>query len=494
MSSYLKGLIYLFIFISIRSASAENLDQFWKAVEKSKEVYEVSDLSPKRFQFRIGAEAPSVILKENINNQIFWFCLRYLDKYHSNFPIPKLKSDIRNTMNLSFGDPGTNLNGGKLNFFCSSRKSISESQIQIHFLYNSEYFQPYKWDYFDRSGDLFLTEEDETKNGKKDSYTYFAFNGCPKEITKDRNEIGGMDEWWYFQNCALTKIEYDVNENGFRERICFYENNKITYCDGVGEREEREAVIAEANNNPNLALSMYRKSLFEYKKEVKETSPRTCYLLKKIASIEYDTKEFTSFNKTLDDFFSSPICNSDSIDVLIFKAYYQLYILQNYKAAKHSYSLAESQYNKTNGEISPEIILNLAYAQFMDNDPLSCLANLEKLNSRRLTAYPRFFLFYYRASCSLDLQYYEDAYLNFKKAQIIGGEKEYTPVILYKLAKSSIASGRETEGFLSMNQALLYNIELYKNIENDPIFNKYKESNIASNFRRKYYLNKEKNR
>ncbi|MCG6144786.1 tetratricopeptide repeat protein [Leptospira bandrabouensis] len=468
------------------------LEDYWKAIQNTKEKFDIEDHSPKRFSFRLGGEIPGVLHKESLNHEIFWFCQKYIDKYHTNYPYPRYKDDIRSHLTDLYGDPSQNFLSGKLSFSCFSGWKEGSSLLKLSFFMNDDEFNPYRWDYYDSKGQLFLTEEDETKNGKKDSFTYYSHSGCPKEITKDKNDFGAIDEWWYYKNCQLVRIEYDANENGFRERICHYENGKESYCEGVGEKEEREAIQLENNQKFQEALSYYRKSLKEYKKEVPNGTSRTCSLLKKIANIEYNERDFVSFTKTLDEFFSYRACESDSLDVLIYKSYYYLYVLGDYKTAKDSYQKTSEIYRKTNGEISPEILLNLAYAQFMDKDPHSCLASLDKLNSRRLTAYPRFFLFYYRGSCELSLGRFEDAYTNLKRAQILGGEREFLPVVYYKLGRASFATNREQEGNLWTHQALLYDFELFEKMESDPLFANFFESANGKSHKRKYYLNKQK--
>ncbi|MCW7471238.1 tetratricopeptide repeat protein [Leptospira kanakyensis] len=472
--------------------SANLLEEYWKAVQNTKEKFDISDHSPKRFSFRFGGEIPGVLHKESLNHEIFWFCQKYLDKYHTNFPYPRFKQDIRSHLTDLYGDPSQNFLSGKLSFSCFSGWKEGNSLLKLSFFLNENEFFPYRWDYYDSKGHLFLTEEDETKNGKKDSFTYYSSAGCPKEITKDKNDFGAMDEWWYYKNCQLIRIEYDSNENGFRERICHYENEKESYCEGVGEKEEREAILLESNQKFPEALKFYRKSLSEYKKEVSIGTARTCSLLKKIANIEYNERDFPAFTKTLDEFFSYRVCESDSLDVLIYRSYYYLYVLGDYRSARDSYLKTADIYRKTHGEISPEISLNLAYSQFMDKDPNACLVSLEKLNSRRLTAYPRFFLFYYRGSCELSLGRYEDAYTNLKRAQILGGEKEFLPVVYYKLGRASFATNREQEGNLWINQALLIDLDLIEKMVPDPIFESFFLSPNGKSLKRKYYLNKQK--
>ncbi|MCW7481973.1 tetratricopeptide repeat protein [Leptospira kanakyensis] len=472
--------------------SANLLEDYWKAVQNTKEKFDISDHSPKRFSFRFGGEIPGVLHKESLNHEIFWFCQKYLDKYHTNFPYPRFKQDIRSHLTDLYGDPSQNFLSGKLSFSCFSGWKEGNSLLKLSFFLNENEFFPYRWDYYDSKGHLFLTEEDETKNGKKDSFTYYSSAGCPKEITKDKNDFGAMDEWWYYKNCQLVRIEYDSNENGFRERICHYENEKETTCEGVGEKEEREAILLESNQKFPEALKFYRKSLSEYKKEVSIGTARTCSLLKKIANIEYNERDFPAFTKTLDEFFSYRVCESDSLDVLIYRSYYYLYVLGDYRSARDSYLKTAEIYRKTHGEISPEISLNLAYSQFMDKDPNACLVSLEKLNSRRLTAYPRFFLFYYRGSCELSLGRYEDAYTNLKRAQILGGEKEFLPVVYYKLGRASFATNREQEGNLWINQALLIDLDLIEKMVSDPIFESFFLSPNGKSLKRKYYLNKQK--
>lgn len=489
-----KICLYLVLIIKANYLSAVSLDDYWEGILRAQKNFDIQDDSPRRRSL-FRTDTPNQITKEAINHKILWFCQRYLEKT-TNYPIPKLKLEVRTSLYELYGDIIGTSAFNQNEFVCYSRLKGNEPQIRITFFFDSFMFLPYRWEYFDATGSLYLSEEDESKNGKKDSITRFSQTSkilCPTETIKDRNEIGGPDEWWYYQNCNLKRIEYDSNENGNRERVCFFENNRMTYCDGVGEKEEREGTLAEQNGNLKLALNLFKKSLYEYKKEMVMATPRTCQLLKKIANIEYSEQDFVSFNKTLEEFFESKVCESDSLDILIYKAYYQLYLLSDYKSAKATYLEAEEKYKRLNGDTNGEIVLNLAFAQYMDNDPLACVTTLEKLNPKRLTAKPRFFLFYYRGTCHSELKLYKESYYDLKNASIIGGEKEYLPTVLYKLARVSLVLNRESEGHMYMTQSLLSDIRLFQPIEADPIFKTYVETPIGKNFRVKYYLNKEKN-
>jgi hypothetical protein len=487
---FFRSLSFFILFLSIPLEASSLLEDYWETIQKTKAKFELEDDSPKRFRFGFSNHSPSVLHKESLNHEVFWFCQNYIQKYHSNFPYPRFKEEIRSHLNDLYGDISQNFLSGKTSFTCYSGWKNGSSLLKIHFFLNEETFFPFRYDHYNQNGQLYLTEEDETKNGKKDSFTYYSSAGCPKEITKDKNDFGAIDEWWYFQNCKLIRIEYDANENGFKERICYYENNKETYCEGVGEKEEREAILLESQEKYKEALKVYRKSLAEYKKEVPIGTLRTCSLLKKIANIEYNEKEFNSFTKTLDEFFSYRVCESDSLDVLLYKSYYYLYVLNDYVSAKESYRKTAEIYRKVHGEISPEISLNLAYAYLMVKEPRACLTSLEKLNPRRLMPYPRFFLYYYRGSCELSLGLFEESYVNLKRAQILGGEKVFLPIVYYKLARASYATKRESEGKLWAEQALFLDLELFQKIESDPIFVNFLESTSGKSYKRKYYLNK----
>ncbi|TGL69049.1 tetratricopeptide repeat protein [Leptospira jelokensis] len=487
---FFRFICILIFLTSIPLAAGSILEEYWEAIQKSKDKYELDDFSPKRFRFGFDSNAPTTIYKDSLNHEVFWFCQKYLAKYHTNFPYPRLKEDIRSHLTDLYGDLSQNFLSGKTSFTCFSGWKNGSALLKIHFFLNDNEFFPFRYDHYNQNGILYLTEEDETKNGKKDSFTYYANSGCPKEITKDKNDFGGIDEWWYFQNCKLTRIEYDANENGFKERVCYYENNKETYCEGLGEKEEREAIQLEAKENWKEALKFYRKSLVEYKKEVPNGTLRTCSLLKKIANIEYNEREFSSFTKTLDEFFSYRVCESDSLDVLLYKSYYYLYVLNDYQSANESYKKTAEIYRKVHGEISPEISLNLAYAYLMVKEPKACLASMEKLNARRLMPYPRFFLFYYRGSCELSLGNFEESYSNLKRAQILGGEKVFLPIVYYKLARASYATKRDNEGKLWADQALFIDVELFSKMESDPIFSGFLETQSGKTYKRKYYLNK----
>lgn len=484
----------LFLVTGSQVLYALNYAEFWEGILRTEKEFDIQDDSPKRRSI-FKTDTPKTLIKDALNHKILWFCQKYLEK-STNYPIPRYKTEIRRTLSDFYGDPIGTVGFNRNEFVCYSRNRSNEPQIQITFGFDGTKFLPFKWEYFDAQGFLHLTEEDESKNGKKDSFTkYTNINGlrCPISTEKDRNEIGGPDEWWTYKNCSLAKIEYDANENGYRERVCFFENNRMTFCDGIGEKEEREAVLLEESGKTNAALALYRISLSEYKKEMIVVTPRTCHLLKKIANLEYAERDFSAFNRTLEEFFSSNICESDSLDVLIYKGYYQLYLISDFKSAKQTYSEAIDRYQRTNGESNAELALNLSYSQYMDNDPLSCVSTLESLNPKRLLPLPRFFLFYYRGSCHLDLGNFTDAYEDLKKSLKIGGEKSFLPTVLYKLARVSLLLNKESEGHLYMSQGLLGDIRLFSTIENDPVFQSYLETTSGKTFRSKYYLNKPKN-
>ncbi|TGN18733.1 tetratricopeptide repeat protein [Leptospira idonii] len=469
------------------------MNELWSSLQDTKEEFLLSDKSPKRLEFRFGDEAPQVLTKDTTNHEIFSFCQKFLEKYHTNYPAPKLREDIRYALSDAYGDISLQIMAGKNLFSCFTRLRQDEPFLKIDFYYNRKTFQPYRWDHFDKSWNLYFSEEDESKSGKKDSFTRYEGKSCPKEITKDRNEIGGIDEWWYFDKCLVSKIEYDENENGFKERVCYFESGKPTHCDGVGEKEEKEAKEAELKENFALAGTMYRRAIDSLKKEFNKPSSRTCSLLKDLARIEYNTKNYTSFKSSLDEFLNIPICEKTSLDILVYKGYYQLYLSNDSKGAKKTYRQAAEVYQKDKGEENPELVMNLALAEYQDNDPLSCLASLERLNERRLQPAAKFFYYYYRGSCSLSLGKDQAALSDLKKSWDFGWEKEYQSVLSFKLALAHYKLQKQSEGKFYLEQALQSDPELLPWAEKETAFFSFFETKEGKKLKIKYYLNREQN-
>jgi len=467
------------------------LEEIWASVQEAKEYYSLSDKSPKRFDLGLGDDRPQYLTKEVTNHEIFSFCQRYLDKYHGNFSIPKLRSDIRYSLNDAYGDSTLQILSGKNLFSCFSKLSEDQPYIRIDFQIDKKNLKPFRWDYFDKNGNLFFSEEDESRNGKKDSFTRFESKSCPKETTKDKNGIGGIDEWWHYDNCYLSKIEYDENENGFKERTCYFDFGKPKYCEGIGEKEESDAKTAWQSGNLDLASALYKRALEELRKEFSKPSSKSCSLLKEIASIDYLRKDYSSFANSLDEFLSISLCEKSSLEILIYKGYYQLYISGNFKEAKKTYKDAAKAYFKEKGEENPELVLNLAYSQFQDNDPLSCLTSLERLGEKRLPDNARFYFYYYRGSCYLSAHKDNFAISDLKKSREIGAEKEYYAVILYKLALGHFRSQKKSEGRVFLEQCFSFDNEMIPLAEREPAFSEYFQSQEGQKIKIKYYLNRE---
>ncbi|BDA78702.1 hypothetical protein LPTSP3_g16320 [Leptospira kobayashii] len=485
--------IFLFLILGVFTLplTALSLEEIWVSVKEAKEYYSLSDKSPKRFELSLGDDRPQYLTKEVTNHEIFSFCQRFLEKYHGNFAVPKLRSDIRYSLNDAYGDITLQILSGKNIFSCFSKLAEDQPYIRIDFQIDKKNLKPFRWDYFDKTGNLFFSEEDESRNGKKDSFTRFESKACPKEITKDRNGIGGIDEWWHYDKCYLSKIEYDENENGYKERTCHFDFGKPKYCEGIGEKEESDAKLALQSGNLDLASALYKRALEELKKEFAKPSSRSCSLLKDIASIDYQRKDYSSFAHSLDEFLNISICETSSLEILVYKGYYQLYISANYKEAKKTYKEAAKIYFREKGEENPELVLNLAYSQFQDKDPLSCLTSLERLGEKRLPDSARFYFYYYRASCNLSAGKDGLAISDLRKSREIGTEKEYYAVILFKLALSHYRLQKKSEGKVFLEQCFSFDPEMIPLAEKESAFSEYFLSPEGQKIKIKYYLNRE---
>jgi len=479
----------IFSFLLAPSLFGLSLEEVWNLLQKSKELYQLQDKSPVISRFGFGFEGPQSITKEAVGHEVFQFCFKYLEKNFPTYKPLRQRNYIRQMLVDVYGEQIFQNLLGKSTISCYSSRNDEGSQIRIDFYSDRSVFKPFRWDYFNKDGILYLTEEDEQRIGRIESTTLYASNNCKKEIKKDKNGYGGTDEWWTFEKCNLVKIEYDENENGYKERTCSYENGKLLSCQGVGELEEKSARLALAMNDTESALIHFQKANDEIKKEFNTPSFKSCVLLKEIIGIEFQKKDFIAFGKHLDEFFQIPQCEKSSLEILIYKAYYLLYLSKNFKEAKLTYRKASEEYFKINGEENPELILNLSFAEYSDNDPLSCLASLERLRERRMLHFARFYFFYYRASCNQMLSKYEEAIEDFRKALKKSENEDYHPLIHFKIANSYYALDKKTEGTPFLVLALNKNINLLSLIQNDPLYAEFFQTSDGKQLISKYYLN-----
>jgi tetratricopeptide (TPR) repeat protein len=468
---------------------ALTLDEVWNLLQRSKEEYQLQDKSPVLSSFRFGYEGPQTYTKEALNHEVFNFCFKYIEKYHSSYKFPRLRQQIRQHLSDLYGEQIFQNLLGKSSISCYSNHSEENGSIKIEFYSDRKFFKPHKWDYIGKDGIIYLSDEDETKSGRIDSSTTYSAPNCKKEIRKDKNGYGGIDEWWFYDKCNLVKVEYDENENGFRERTCDYELGRLVACHGVGEREEKDARFALFLNDTETALRLFRQAHEEIKKEFTQPSFKSCILLKEIIALDFQKKDYSSFARSLDEFLNIPQCEKSSLAILIYKGYYLLYLSKNYKEAKLIYRKAAEDYFKENGEENPELILNLALAEYLDKDPLSCIASLERLRERRMLYAARFYFFYYRASCNLLLSKHDESIEDFKKALLKSTDSEYHPLIHFKMANAYYQLDRKSEGIPYLVQALHKDLNLIQWIINDPLYIDFLESQAGKSLISKYYLN-----
>lgn len=465
------------------------LDEIWTLLQRSKEEYQLKDKSPSSPNFIFGFEGPQTVTKEAVSHEVFQFCFKYLEKYHPTYASVRNRNQIRQSLTDFYGEQTFQNLLGKTSISCYSNLSDENGFVKIDFYSDRKIFIPHKWDYTNKEGLLYLSEEDEQRSGKVDSITHYSSTNCKKEVRKDRNGYGGIDEWWIFEKCNLVKIEYDENENGFKERTCLYEAGKLASCNGVGEIEEKNARLALSLGDTESALLHFSKANAEIKKEFNKPSFKSCILLQEMIGLEFQKKDFTSFARDLDEFLSIPQCEKSSLDILIYKGYYLLYLSKNYKEAKHIYRKASEEYFKVNGEENPELILNLSFAEYSDKDPLSCIASLERLRERRMLHFARFYFFYYRASCNQMLSKYEESIEDFKKALVKSTSDEYHPLIQLKMANAYFHLDKKSEGTPLLVQALQKNLKLIPLILNDPLYSDFFDSSAGKQLVSKYYLN-----
>ncbi|GBF49264.1 hypothetical protein LPTSP4_07740 [Leptospira ryugenii] len=453
-------------------------------------MYSLQDKAPQRLRFGFGYEGPQQLTKEAISHEVFRFCAHYIERFHPEFQSPKHRVNIRNHISSYYTEIFSPQFLGKSTFVCHSLWDKEKGSLKVSFFSNRDIYFPFRWEYLKADGSLAFLEEDEEKLGRKDSFTRFHSDQCVESIQKDKNGIGGIDQWWIYDQCQLIRIEYDENENGLKERVCFFENGKQKNCEGIGEKEEKVARSFLERGESEKALQAFYFALGEYKKEFSSPTSRTCSLLREIISLEYAKENYPKFGKYLDEFLAIPICEKNSLEMLIYKAYYQLYISQKYKEAKKTYRKASEEYFRMNGEENPELILNLAFSQYKDEDPLSCLQSLERLREKRMLAVARFYFFYYRASCSLSLKKYEESIQDFQKALIKSQDQNYHALIYLKIAKSLYALSRFAEGEDFLIKSLSADIQLFAQVKEDPIFQSFLLSPAGQKFQSKYSLPK----
>ncbi|MCZ8156966.1 MAG: tetratricopeptide repeat protein [Leptospira sp.] len=488
--NHLLKILFLILFLlPWKRIFALNLEEVWNLLQSSKERYQLQDKSPETNLFRFGFEAPQTFTKEAVSHEVFQFCHKYLEKFHPQYKTTKYRDQIRLQVAEFYGDQIFQNLFGRSTITCHSNKSPELGYIRIDFYSNREYFLPFKWDHINKEGYLHLSEEDESKNGRKESFTLYSAPNCIKEVMKDRNGFGGIDEWWSYEKCNLSKIEYDENENGYKERICYYENGKQSYCQGIGEKEEKDARIALMLGDNETALILFKKAHTEIKKEFSQNSFKSCLLLKEIVALDFQKQDYNSFRTHLDEFLGIAQCEKSSLEILIYKGYYQLYLSKEYKLAKITYRKAAIEYFKMNGEENPELVLNLSLAEYLDKDPLACLSTLDRLRERRLEYSARFFFFYYRASCNQLISKHDISIEDLKKALIKSRDDAYHPLIHFKIATAYYNLDRKEEGTAYLITALKKDISLTGQILTDPLFTEFLESNVGKSFLSKYYLN-----
>jgi antitoxin component YwqK of YwqJK toxin-antitoxin module len=74
--------------------------------------------------------------------------------------------------------------------------------------------------------------EDANHDGVMDSHTYFASNGVPVRVERDKNQDGKTDVWEFFEGTdparvVLVRKEEDSNGDGSVDVTSYYEKGKL---------------------------------------------------------------------------------------------------------------------------------------------------------------------------------------------------------------------------------------------------------------------------
>lgn len=437
------------------------LDSIFFLLQETEEFF---GLAEKGFFSR--EQVPTQSTKETANHLLFLFCQKYLNKYHSNFPIPRFRNEVLSLQQESYGDQALALITGKVFFSCYSKPS--GSQIKVDFTLKGDHFIPIKWDFFNSAHELEYSEEDESRDGKKDSLTKYGKNNCPIETTKDKYGSGIIDEWWFYENCQLARIEYDENRNGFRERVCYFSLGKPKFCEGVGEKEEAQAKSYKKEGQFELASAYYGYAIAEILKENPMPSPRTCPLLREKSTIDFERKDYRAFEESIPRFLKNPHCEKEKLEILGYLGFYELYFKKDPSQAKITYRKAQRKYQEERGEAHPEIVLHTALAELQSGDPLSCLLTLELVNEKTLPDPQFFFWNYYRGSCYLELDQTVKAKNFLTKALQSHPPEETWAYLHWKLALVTARLGNPKEAKGHLGEALKRKPEWEKNVANQP--------------------------
>ncbi len=449
-----------------------SLEEIKKSIESSASRFGLDDKSPDRFRFSFRANSPNQINKDAVNHMLFLFCHHYLEKHHPDLARAKLKKDIKILQEQYNLDPTQALLLGKTSFPCYSKASKEENYVRIEFVWKAGNFIPSRWDSFSQGDTLHFVEEDLTLSGKKTSFTKYQGKNCPVESRKDRYNSGIIDEWWFYENCNLSKIEYDENQNGNPERTCYFSLGKLKYCEGLGEKEEALARLAKEQGNLDLASLQYGNAILEIKKESSKPSFRLCGLFREKVILDFDRKDFESFQQSILGFLENPYCEKTTLEILGYKAYYELYGKKDYSNARKTYKRASQLYFEEKGEHHPDLVINTALAELQLNDPLSCLVTLEKVTEKTLPMPQSFYFAYFKGSCLLEMGNSDQAVSYLKKSWDNCIDRDAIGTIAFKLALAERRRGRIEPSQVWLDKAIVLDPSLKEKIGFFPDFNK----------------------
>jgi hypothetical protein len=411
---YLASLFFFLIAVPLYSLP---LNYLWEFLDKATTV-QIEQSQESFFNFK-KKQSPNSFNRETIAYRIHNFCHHYYTKKlkeSSSLYRPQIEDLIWNFYLPQIRDLQTK----KPNFICQSTPLDLRQKTFVEFQLDTNLgFYPIEWKVVNQSNIIEIRQATMNKNGIPDTFIYFdkAKPNCILKKVIDSNQSGNKDIIHFYNNCKLVRIEEDYDEDGVKEKICYFNGeDQLINCQGIGSENQSIADKYE-NSNKSKFIHYLKKANEEYFEKFGNKPRHVCGNLLKIMKTEFELGQYEQVSLNYELLLQNSNCRKEKLDAQVFQAFTNLYKLNNYNQAAVNYREANQTYIEENGWESVELSLGLALAYLKVDEPENCILALNRIKNRMLNYEGSYLVHYYLGSCHLDAGDYKDAYDNLKRSQ-----------------------------------------------------------------------------
>ncbi|MCC5816261.1 MAG: hypothetical protein JJT78_16030 [Leptospira sp.] len=407
--------IYFFLFAT--PAYSLPLNYLWEFLDTASMV-QLDQAHRSYFGFK-DSPAPNSYNRETIAYRIHNFCHQYYRKKLKE-PASLYRPQIEDLIWNFYLPQIRDLQTKKPNFICQSTPLELKRKTFVEFQLDTKLgFYPIEWKVVNQSNKVEVRQANMNKNGVPDTFIYFD-KIKPNCITKkivDSNQSGNPDINYIYNNCKLVRVEEDYDEDGVKEKICYYNGEEqLINCKGLGAVNQAMAEKYE-NNNKSKFIYYLNKANEEYYQKFGNSPRHVCGNLLNIMKSEFELGLYEQVSMNYELLLQNSNCNKEKLDAIVFHAFTNLYKLKDYKQAAINYREANKTYVEENGWDSVELSLGLALAYLKIDEPKKCIVALNRIKGRMLNYEGSYMVHYYLGSCHLDAGDYKDAFDHLKRSQ-----------------------------------------------------------------------------